>query len=88
MSPMIPASERIIRARALIQQARDFPLPDVVNAWYDFSYVAQVKALLMQARDLVKFIPLNPSATLAIKKEVNNIYIEADQAHKEIFHKE
>ena len=85
MPRLIPASERIIRARALIQQARDLPIP-VESGKYDFSYIAQVKALLQQARDLVKFIPYTPSATTEIKSEVRKIFQEADQADKEILH--
>ena len=50
----------------------------------DFSYIAQVKALLQQARDLVKFIPDTPSATPEIKAEARKILQEADQANKEI----
>jgi hypothetical protein len=86
MSRMIPAAERITLARALIQQARDYPVPEE-GGYFNFSYVAQVKALIQQARDLVKFIPLSPSATPEVKNEVNNIFNEADQAHKVIFHK-
>jgi len=85
MSKLIPAAERIIRARALIQQARDLPIP-TENGRNNFSYIAQVKSLLQQARDLVKFIRLTPSATAEIKEEVNKIYQEADQADKEILH--
>jgi len=85
MSPFIPASERIIRARALIQKARDLPVP-AESGKYDFSYIAQVKALLQDARDMVKFIPYTPSATTEIKSEVNKIFQEADQANKEILH--
>ncbi len=85
MSRLIPSSERIIRARALIQQARDLPVPPVTGR-FDFSYITQVKALLKQARDLVKFIPDTPSATIEIKNEVSKIFQEADQAYKEIFH--
>lgn len=83
MSRLIPASERIIRARALIQEARDLPVP-AEGGKHDFSYIAQVKALLQEARDLVKFIPYSPSATPEIKSEVNKIFQEADQANKEI----
>jgi hypothetical protein len=83
MPQSIPASERIIRARALIQQARDLPIP-AEGGKHDFSYIAQVKDLLQQARDLVKFIPYTPSATPEIKSEVSNIFQEADQAGKEI----
>ncbi len=85
MSKLIPAAERIVRARALIQQARDLPVP-AENGRNNFSYIAQVKSLLQQARDLVKFIRLTPSATAEIKEEVNKIYQEADQADKEILH--
>ena len=85
MPSFIPASERIIRSRALIQQARDLPIP-ADSGKYNFSYIAQVKDLLQQARDLVKFIPYTPSATAEIKSEVNKIFQEADQADKEILH--
>jgi hypothetical protein len=86
MSPLIPASERIIRARALIQQARELPVPAEAGR-FDFSYIAQVKDLLQQARDLVKFIPYSPIATPELKKEVSKIYQEADQANQDILHK-
>lgn len=85
MPRLIPASERIIRARALIQQARELPIP-IEGGKYDFSYIAQVKDLLQQARDLVKFIPYKPSATPEIKNEVRKIFQEADQANKDILH--
>lgn len=85
MAKLIPAAERIIRARALIQQARDLQVPEE-NGRNNFSYIAQIKALLQDARDLVKFIRLTPSATAEIKEEVNKIYQEADQADREILH--
>ncbi len=85
MTPFIPAAERIQRARKLIQKARDLPVPSQ-GGKYDFSYIAQVKALLQDARDLVKFIPKTPSATAEIKEQVNQLFIEADQADKEILH--
>jgi hypothetical protein len=53
---------------------------------YDFSYIAGVKDLLRQARDLVKFIMLTPSASPEIKAEVRKIQEEADQADREILH--
>jgi hypothetical protein len=83
MPRLIPASERIIRARTLIQKARDLPIPKE-GGKHDFSYIAQVKALLQQARDLIKFIPYTPSATAEIKREVNKIFEEANLAEKEI----
>lgn len=85
MPRLIPASERIIRARALIQKARDLPVPEE-GGKRDFSYIAQVKDLIQQARDLIKFIPYTPSATAEIKSEVNKIFEEASQAEKEILH--
>ena len=85
MSRLIPAAERIIKARALIQKARDLPVPEE-GGHGDFSYIAQVKDLLRQARDLIKFISMTPSATDEMKEEVKKIYQEADQANEEILH--
>jgi len=85
MSRLIPAAERIRHARELIQQARDLPVPAELGR-NDFSYIAQVKDLLRQARDLVKFISRTPSATPEMKEEVKKIYAEADQADQEILH--
>ena len=86
MPQLIPASERIMRARDLIQQARDLPVPAEAGR-SDLSYIAKVKDLLRQARDMVKFIPYTPSATPEIKNEVSKIYQEADQANKDIFYR-
>ena len=85
MSRLIPALERIQRARELIQQARDFPVP-AEGGRYNFSYIARVKALLQDARDLVKFIPKTPSATPEMKAQVTQIFQEADRANQEILH--
>ena len=85
MARLIPAAERIVRARALIQQARDLPVP-AEGGRTDFSYIAKVKDLLRQARDLVKFIPQSPSATDEMKAEVKKIYQEAERADREILH--
>jgi hypothetical protein len=85
MSPFIPAAERILRARKLIQKAREVP-PPADGGRSDFSYIAQVKDLLRQARDLVKFIPLTPSASADMKEDVERIYQEIKQANQEILH--
>jgi len=85
MSRLIPAAERIKRARALIQQARELPVPAEAGK-YDLSYIANVKDLLQQARDMVKFIPYTPTATDEMKADVKKIFAEADQANKEILH--
>ena len=86
MSPFIPAAERMLRARELIQKARDLPVPSE-GGRHDFSYIAQVKDLVQQARDMVKFIPYSSMATAEMKKEVKQIFAEAEQANQEILHK-
>jgi hypothetical protein len=85
MAKLIPAAERIVRARALIQKAREFPVP-AEGGKYDFSYIARVKDFLQQARDMVKFIPMTPTATAEMKSEVKKIFQEADQADRELLH--
>jgi hypothetical protein len=84
MAKMIPAAERIVRARKLIEKARQVPVPETGK--YDLSYIAEVKSILQQARDLVKFIPNTPTATPEMKEEVKKILQEADQANREILH--
>jgi hypothetical protein len=87
MSRLILAAERVRRARLLIQKARDLPIPAPTEGGkFNFSYIAQVKALLQDARDLVKYIPKTPSATAEIKEQVRQILVEADQANQEILH--
>ncbi len=85
MPKLIPAAERLVRARALIQKARDLPLP-AEGGKYDFTYIARVKDFLQQARDMVKFIPMTPTATAEMKAEVKQIYAEAEQADRELLH--
>lgn len=83
MSKLIPAAERILRARKLIQKAREVPVPAELGK-NDLSYIAQIKDLLRQARELVKLIPLSPSATAEMKEDVKRIFEEAEQANREI----
>ncbi len=87
MARLIPAAERIARARKLIQKARQLPLP-ADQGWKDFSYVAQVKDILRQARDLVKFISYSVGASAEIKAEAAAVMAEADQAEEEILRRE
>ena len=84
MPKLILATERIIRARKLIQQARDLPVPSTGLGKSDFSYIANVKDLFRQARDMVKFIPQTAGVSAEMKEEVKRIYQEADQADREI----
>lgn len=83
MPRLIPAAERILRARKLIETARSLPVP-AGGGRGDFSYIAQVKDLLRQARDLIKFIPMSPSASAEMKEDVRRVFEEADQADREI----
>ena len=85
MAKLILAADRIARARALIQKARDLPIP-VDGGKFNFSYIAQVKDYLRQARDLVKFIHSRPGATAETKDEARKVLAEADQANNEILH--
>jgi len=84
MARLITSAERIKRARELILEARQYPVP----SWggkYDLSYMAHVKGLLRDAKDLIKFIPATPSATPEMKAEVKLIMEEIEQAGREIF---
>ena len=83
MARMITAVERVKRARNLIQQALDYPKPSDPGYAF-FSYVAEVKDLLRQARDLVKFIPDTPSASAELKAEVRALQQQIDQTEKDL----
>jgi hypothetical protein len=85
MPKLIPAAERVIRARQLIQKARELPIPEGLGK-NDLSYLAGVRDLLRQARDLVKFIPQTAGVSAEMKEEVRKIYEEADQANREILY--
>ncbi|MBM3126704.1 MAG: hypothetical protein FJZ87_16815 [Chloroflexi bacterium] len=83
MAKLIPASERVVRARRLIQQARELPIPPEMGR-KDFSYIARVKDLLRQARDLVKFIPMTAGVKAEMKDEVRRVLEEIELADEEI----
>ena len=84
MAKLITAAEKIERARELIQKAREVPVPER-GGKYDLSYMAEVKGLLRQAKDLVKFIQLTAGATPEIKTQAKKVIEEAEQANHEIF---
>jgi hypothetical protein len=86
MAKMIPAIERVARARKLIQQARELPVPEGGLGRSDFAYIAQVKDLLRQARDLVKFIPQTAGVSAEMKEEVKKVYEEIEQADRDILY--
>ena len=84
MAKLIPATERITRARKLIQQARDLPVPTTGLGRSDFSYMAHVKDLMRKAKDLIKFIPQTAGVSMEMKDEVKMVYEEIEQATKDI----
>jgi len=86
MARLIPAAERIKRARTLIQKARALPVPSDAGAT-SFAYVANVKDLMRQVRDMVKFIPYSVNATNEMKAEVEEIIKEAQQTEKDLLRK-
>ena len=83
MAHLIPVAERIILARAFIQKAREVPIP-AEGGSYDFSYVAQVKDLLRQAREMVKFIPQSAGASVEVKAEAAKVFEEIEQTDREL----
>ena len=83
MPKMIPAAEKIERARKLIQQAREFPIPAEMGK-NNLSYIAGVRDLLRQARDLVKFIPQTVGLSAELKEDVKRLFDEIAEADREI----
>ena len=84
MAKLILASARILRARKLIEQARALPVPTDGLGKSDFTYIANVRDVLRQAKDMVKFIPQTAGVSAEMKEEVKKIYAEVEQAEKEI----
>jgi hypothetical protein len=84
MAKLIPATERILRARRLIQQARELPVPQTVLGKSDFSFIASVKDIMRQAKDMVKFIPQTAGVSAEMKEEVKKVYEEIEQATRDI----
>ena len=86
MAKPITTEDRLLRARALIQKAREIP-PPAVAGWDWLSYTAQVKDTLRQARDLLKFLPMTAGVSASQKAEVQIILQEIVEADKAILHK-
>ena len=84
MARQLTAVERLSHARELIQAARDLPVPEDTGK-LDLTYMANVRGMLAEARDLVKFISYSPSASEETKQEALEIIQLAEQAKKEIF---
>lgn len=85
MSPFIPSLDRILKARGMIVKARKLK-KDASASLGELTYVAQVKDLMRQANDLIKFIPLSPSTTAETKIIVEKLQQELKQVEKELLH--
>ncbi len=86
MSKLITNEERLKKAADLIEQARQFPTGSN-NTFLDLGYVAQVKDLLRQARDMVKFIPFSPSADTGTKQTAKQLITQLEETEKELLHR-
>lgn len=85
MSKSLSHAERLERARTLIQKAREAPVPPQSEGGKNnFSFIAGIKALLQDARDLVKFLPQTAGVTEEVKEQVRKIYAEIEAADREI----
>lgn len=86
MAKPITTEDRLLRARALIQKARNISAP--ADAGWDWlSYTAQVKDTLRQAKDLLKFLPMTAGVSTSQKAEVQVILQEIVDTEKAILHK-
>lgn len=86
MARVITTTERIKKAHSLIEKARKLT-PPTEHGWLDLSYTANVKDLLRQARDLVKFVQFMPNVAAETKQEVEDLMREIATAENEILHK-
>ena len=87
MPKTLTPRQRFDQAREFIQKAHEVPEPPGLG-YRDLTFVAQVKDLLRQARDLVKFLQYSPSLNGETRAEYNAIMDEITQADKEILHRE
>ena len=80
--PMTPEM-RIQKARQIIEEARNIPVPESVG-WERFSYTAQVKDTLRKAFELVKLISYSPSTPVEVKADAKAVIEEVAAAEVEI----
>lgn len=84
--PLTPR-QRLEQAKELIQKAREVPEPPGLG-YRDLTFVAQVKDLLRQARDLVRFLQYSPSLNGEMRAEYNAVMDEISRANKELLFRE
>jgi ABC-type Na+ transport system ATPase subunit NatA len=85
MTKLITATERIEKARGFIEKARKLERSEEVG-WLDFSYTAQVKDFLRQAKEMIKFIGYTSGIPNETKEEAKKVYEEIAAAEKELLH--
>ena len=85
MSKVIPTEERIAKARKLLEKARALQRPEG-RGWEDLAYSAEVKDVLRQANDLIKFIPMTSGPSAELKAEATQLMQDIKTAQKEILH--
>lgn len=83
MAKMMTPEDRIRKARQIIEEARNIPVPESVG-WERFSYTAQVKDTLRKAFELVKLINYSPSTSIETKEEAKTAIEEIAAAETEI----
>ena len=83
MSRQMTPTQRITKARQLIQTAREIPVPQSAG-WELFSYTAKVKDTLRSANDLVKLINYSPSTPEPVKADARAVMAEIAEAQVEI----
>lgn len=87
MPKPLTTRQRLDQAKEFIRKAYEVPEPPGLGH-RDLSFVAQVKDLLRQARDLVKFLQYSPSLNGEMRAEYISILDEIAQADKDILHRE
>ena len=83
MAKLMTPEARIAKARKIIEQARQIPVPETVG-WERFSYTAQVKDTLRKAFELVKLIGYSPSTPAEVKADAKAVLDEIAATEIEI----
>lgn len=86
MSKLITNQERILKAKDLIREAQEIPV-DPNAVFMDIGYVARVRDLLRQAKDLIKFIPFSPSANNEMKQIAGDILKHINETENKLLHR-
>jgi hypothetical protein len=86
MAKVITAAEKIARARSYILKAREYPVPSEGLGRSEFSYMAQVKDLLRQAREQVKFIQQTMGISSETKEDARKVVEEIEAARRDLLY--